>query len=115
MIEHLTKEEGLKLLDMMEAIAKKKMIVFTPNGFSAQECYFDNPWQAHKSGWSVKEMKNRGYRVIGIHGWMHLRGERSEIKFRPTKFWMMISELTQIFIRNYPELAFQILCIKTND
>ena len=32
-IEHLPKEEGLKLMEDMESIAKRKIIIFTPNGF----------------------------------------------------------------------------------
>src|SRR5690606_12372244 len=39
LIEHLTKDEGLKLLKDMETIARKKVILFTPNGFLPQEPY----------------------------------------------------------------------------
>lgn len=113
LIEHLTKEEGYKLIEMMEKIAKNKVIIFTPNGFLAQREYDNNPWQVHKSGWSVKEMKERGYKVIGINGWKPLRREYASLRFWPNYFWLIISDITQFFVRNKPIKAFQILCIKT--
>jgi len=56
-IEHFSKEEGYKLIEMMEKIARRKVIIYTPNGFLKQGEYDNNPWQVHKSGWNVKEMK----------------------------------------------------------
>jgi predicted TPR repeat methyltransferase len=112
LIEHLTKKEGLNLLEMMETIARKKVIVFTPNGFLPQGEYDNNPNQIHKSGWEVEEMKMQGYDIIGINGWKPLRGEYANIKFRPRWFWGIVSDITQFFIRNHPEYAFQILCVK---
>lgn len=56
LIEHLTKERGEGLIEIMEKIAKKKVIIFTPNGFLKQE-KDNNPFQEHKSGWDAKEMK----------------------------------------------------------
>ncbi len=110
-IEHLTKQDGLKLLSAMERIAKKRIIIFTPNGFLPQPPD-GNPWQKHKSGWTVEEMKAHGYTVIGINGWKPLRGENADIRFWPKRAWLRISNITQIYVRNKPEKAFQILCIK---
>lgn len=113
LIEHLTKEDGKKLIKKMEKIARKKVIIFTPNGFLPQGEYDNNPWQVHKSGWTVEEMQKKGYKVIGINGWKPLRGEYAEPKFYPKIIWRIISDLTQVFTRNNPKKAFQILCIKT--
>lgn len=112
LIEHLEKKDGLKLIKQMEKIAKKKVIIFTPNGFLKQGEYDKNPWQIHKSGWSTSEMQKKGYKVIGIRGWKKLRGEYALIKFKPGLFWKIISELTQIYIKRFPKNAFQILCVK---
>ncbi len=112
LIEHLEKQQGIDLIKMMEKIAKKKVIIFTPNGFLPQGEYRGNKWQVHKSGWSVKEMRERGYKVIGINGWKSLRGEKALLRFRPQFFWKIVSDITQLFVRNRPEKAFQILCIK---
>ncbi len=115
LIEHLEKDEGYRLIESMEKIAKKKIIIFTPNGFLPQGEYDNNPWQLHKSGWEVEEMKAKGYEVIGINGMKALRGEYAAPKYRPFFFWSIISDITQLFVRNKPEKAFQILCVKTKN
>lgn len=112
LIEHLKKDEGIKLLSMMERIAKKIVIVFMPNDFLPQGEYYNNPWQVHKSGWSAKEMKQRDYYVIGINGWKTLRGELGQIRYRPMRLWTFISIITQKYTRNHPKFAFHLLCIK---
>ncbi|QQS36046.1 MAG: methyltransferase domain-containing protein [Ignavibacteriales bacterium] len=113
LIEHLTKEDGSKLIEMMESIATKRVLIFTPNGFVPQREYDNNPWQVHKSGWTVEEMKARGYKVIGINGAKSLRGEFARSKIKPRALGFVVSRITQIFVRNKPEKAFQILCVKT--
>ena len=111
-IEHFTKKEGEKLIEMIESIAKKKVIIYTPNGFLKQGEYDNNPWQVHKSGWYVKEMQKRGYKVIGIHGHKSLRKEYANLRYKPKFFWQVFSDITQLFTRNNPKYAFQILCVK---
>lgn len=118
-LEHLTPEEGIRLLEKMEIIAEKRVIVFTPNGFIRQDPYENNDLQIHKSGWTVNDMKKRGYTIIGINGWKSLRSGGAlklggaQIRFRPLYLWKIISSTTQIlFARRFPKTAFQILCIK---
>jgi len=111
-IEHFTKKEGYLILDIMEKIASKKIIVFTPNGFVPQGVYDENPWQVHKSGWTVEEMRKRGYKVIGINGWKFLKGEFGAPRFKPKLLWFFVGEFTQLFVRNRPEQAFHLLSIK---
>jgi hypothetical protein len=112
LIEHLEKEEGFRLISMMEKIAKKRVIIFTPNGLLPQEEFGGNILQIHKSGWSVEEMREKGFRVIGILGWKPLRGSKGSLKFSPKTFWSIISTLTQQVVKNRPQWAFQILCVK---
>jgi hypothetical protein len=112
LIEHLNKKNGLKLVSMMEKIARRKIIIFTPNGFLKQGSIHNNPYQVHVSGWTPSEMKKLGFRVIGINGWKPLRTEMAAIRYRPWFFWRIISDISQLFVRNRPEKAFQILCIK---
>jgi hypothetical protein len=57
----------------MENVAKKKIIIFTPNGFLRQDEYDGDKLQIHKSGWTVDEFKKLGYEVKGINGWKPLR------------------------------------------
>lgn len=112
-LEHLTAEEGSRLLEKMETVAQKRVVIFTPNGFIHQDPYEGNHLQIHKSGWTVRDMKKRGYTVIGINGWRPLRSEGSQIRLYPAYVWEIISLITQIlFARRFPTTAFQILCIK---
>jgi len=61
-IEHLEKEEGVKLLKETEKIAKNQIVVFTPLGFLPQKDDTKDAWgmdgvgwQEHKSGWSPSD------------------------------------------------------------
>lgn len=69
-IEHLGYEAGLVLLDEIERVARERVIVITPN-----KAYFReglqtpvgfNPYEAHRSSWSVKDFKRCGYKVFGV-------------------------------------------------
>jgi 2-polyprenyl-3-methyl-5-hydroxy-6-metoxy-1,4-benzoquinol methylase len=72
-IEHVGREDGLRLLDELERVGRY-VIVTTPNGFLEQEELAGNPLQRHLSGWTVADFSKRGYRVQGIGG-MRIFGE----------------------------------------
>lgn len=111
-VEHFEKAAALGLIGKLEAIAKKRVIIFTTNGFVPQHSLDGNPWQVHRSGFSPAEMRQRGYRVIGINGHKDLRTQEANLKYRPRIFWLPVSLLSQFFVRSHPEAAFQILCVK---
>ena len=113
-IEHLPKEDGLKLMREMELVAKKKVVFFTPNGFLPQRQAADSDLQAHFSGWEAAEMQGHGSDVLGMLGPKSLRGEYHMIKRSPKVFWSLVSTLDQIVrTHRHPENAAAILCIKT--
>lgn len=111
-IEHLEKKDGLKLLKDMESIAKKKVIVLTPYGFTKQNPYEDNPHQVHKSGWAISDFQKLGYKVYGMRGLRFIRGECATIKYKPWFFWGTISMLSQFFVYFFPKLAYQLFAVK---
>lgn len=111
-IEHLPKEEGLELMRSAESLAKKRVIIFTPNGFLKQIPVDDNPHQLHLSGWQPQEMKRFGYRILGINGLRFLRTEYARIAWKPRFLWGKVSLLSQLIARPFPSLAFQLLCVK---
>ena len=111
-LEHLTMEEGLSLIKKMEKWARKKIIIFTPNGHVWQDDYDNNPLQEHKSGWSAKELEKLGFKVFGINGWKKLRGYKAAIKYKPTIIWGVISNLTQKVTYRHPKFAFQLFAVK---
>lgn len=112
LVEHLEKQDGLKLLDKMERIAAKKVVIYTPNGFLPQGNRESNPWQVHLSGWTPEEFRSRGYTVYGVNGIKSMRGEFAKPKWHPWFFWAFISDLTEPFVKHSPEKAFQLLAIK---
>ncbi|CAN2040206.1 Methyltransferase type 11 domain-containing protein [Candidatus Magnetomoraceae bacterium gMMP-15] len=67
-VEHIEKDEALKLLDMAEEIARIAVIVETPKGFVPQNIdiwgHGGDTYQTHRCGWEPEEFINRGYQVI---------------------------------------------------
>ncbi len=76
-LEHLPKQEGEILLKKIETWARKKVIVSCPNGYLPQNDMSHNPFQIHRSGWNVNEMKKQGYKAYGMAGLKFLRKENT--------------------------------------
>jgi predicted TPR repeat methyltransferase len=112
LLEHLERSEGLELLAEMERIARQRTVVFTPNGYVEQGARGANPFQVHRSGWSVSDLESLGYRVTGVNGLRLLRGEEASIRFRPKRAWSLAADLTQPLVRRVPQLAFHLLAVK---
>lgn len=126
-LEHLEKSDGERLLSEFERIARKKIVITCPNGFLAQGSHDANPYQIHRSGWTIGEMTSRGYKVRGMAGLAALRKANdhstsmlrtsdkdiySSIRFRPRPFWFGVSAATQLVTHYLPRLSFELICIK---
>jgi 2-polyprenyl-3-methyl-5-hydroxy-6-metoxy-1,4-benzoquinol methylase len=112
LLEHLTKQEGAKLINKMEKWAREKVIITTPNGYLWQNGYDSNPLQEHKSGWSIEELRDLGFKVRGIDGWKRLKGYIGSIRYKPAFLWGRVSDLSQRITYYYPKLAFRLFAIK---
>ena len=115
LIEHLTKEEARNLIKKMERIAKKIIIVFTPNGFFHQDEFDKNVLQEHKSGWETHEMRKLGFKVVGVHGWRPLRAKVVDRNDRLVRVIWLFLDISQLYVRDRPDKAFQILCSKDKE
>ncbi len=75
LIEHMSKMNGLSLVAEMERIARKVVIIETPNGFlpSNEAHARENEFQRHLSGWEPYEFAFLGYSVMGLFGHKLLR------------------------------------------
>ncbi len=122
-LEHLSKEEGKKLLAKAEKWANKKIIINTPNGFIGQLGIDNNPYQKHQSGWTYEEMKTNDFKCWGLAGLKILRKNKDKnssmgddltvsIRFNPKIFWFLIATFSQIFTYYFPKYAFEIFCTK---
>lgn len=118
-IEHLKKEDGFKLLENMEGIANKKVILVTPNGFVPQYSS-KNKLQQHLSGWNIADFEKKGYKVQGIYGTRFcniFRNEDASLRFKPKLFWGLVwatlAELSHyLFTKNHPKYSIGLLAVK---
>lgn len=74
-IEHLPKDKGPELLQVLEQVARKIVIVTTPRGFLDQDPskhpeapWADNPHQKHLCGYLQDEFMDLGYNVLLNNG-----------------------------------------------
>jgi SAM-dependent methyltransferase len=112
-VEHFEKEEGSALIEEATRVAGRKVIFMTPNGFQYQAPAPDNPYQEHLSGWTPQEFADLGFsRLIGINGIRPLRGEYSAPRIKPMKLGLLLSGLTNSYVRSRPDKAFQFIAVK---
>jgi SAM-dependent methyltransferase len=107
-IEHLPKAQGLKAISEMKRVARRLVLVVTPNGFLPQSAS-ENPFQEHISGWDYSELRELGFRVSGIRGLRVLRGPYARPSFRPMLFGTVIAIASVPLARLRPSAAFQLL------
>ncbi len=112
-IEHLSKRDAIPFISKLEHIAKKRVIIMTPNGFCHQDHYQDNPYQDHKSGWKAKDFRDRGYRVYGLRSFKWLRGAFATIQYKPWFFWGLIAFITEPILYFFPTKSFDLFAVKT--
>ena len=84
-IEHLEKEEGYKLIEDIERIAKKMVLIFTPTIWSQNTESTDNPvcwsygnkdYNLHKSLWTEKDFIKLGYGILPCQEGYVLAGKK---------------------------------------
>lgn len=112
LLEHLDETDGYYLLKKMDSIARKKIILTTPNGYIGHEKIDGNEHQAHLSGWTTRELEHWGYRVYGTFGWKPLRGEAGIPRIKPDFLGNMLAETTQYITYHVPELSFVLFAVK---
>ena len=120
-IEHLTKDQGYHLLYEMNRLSPTS-IIRCPNGFVWQPPFESNPYQAHISSWSPRELRGLGWRrqfgecglkvLVGIGRipkWkLSLNNVRKSLSF-PER---IILAASQLWLYRYPALCAEIVAIK---
>jgi SAM-dependent methyltransferase len=120
-LEHLDKNAGHAIIEKAKKWARGKIVVTTPNGFFEQKEMDSNPFQAHLSGWNLKDLENLGFQCRGLAGWKHLRknmenpGQKeialATIRCRPKFFWFGLAALSQTITYHFPGQAFGLFCV----
>ena len=113
LIEHLPKTDGFRLLDHIEKLSSKFILLETPNGFVPQGPEFGNEFQRHHSGWFIHEFEGRGYTVYGTTGTRHLRGYMAGPKYN-FPGCLLCDELLTLLLRinRNPKHAFNLVAVK---
>lgn len=107
-LEHLTKEEGKELVAKMSGVARKKIVITTPNGFIPQDGE-TNPYQLHKAGWEIQELEELGFtRFRGVGG-LESFGRKFESQF----LFTVVQSMPQKVAYMAPRKANGLLCTKS--
>lgn len=110
-IEHLTKENGYVLLDKMESLAEKLVIVITPFGYFPIPEH-DRPYMKHLSGWYPNDFIKRGYDITYTK---YFRWRASYNNWT-LMFGYLFTLLLQPLIRKHPQkYAQDIIAIKRKE
>lgn len=115
-IEHISRKEGEELLNIVDKLAKRKIIFGTPRGFMEQpEAFLGyNPHQVHESGWTEDDFKKRGFKVYGV-GFGPVWSEEGFGRTYSKGKIILANIISYIFsppVYYLPFLASGILCIK---
>jgi hypothetical protein len=113
-MEHLPKDKVLDidLFGKMESCAKKRVIIFAPNGFVENDEVDGDPYQAHVSAWEPEDYLKRGYTVRGGTGLRYILGKASLPKYQPARFWNLVAMASQPFIYYTPKIAWHSYAVK---
>ncbi|MBN1804565.1 MAG: class I SAM-dependent methyltransferase [Sedimentisphaerales bacterium] len=116
-LEHLSKADGLKMIGEMERVARRKIILTTPNGFLPTYAGpKDNPEEEHLCGWSREHLTELGFKVYGFNGLKQLwtiRKGRAVTKIRLPILSTVLIDLSQFFlICCCSSLAFHFFLVK---
>ena len=106
-IEHFDSKDFYNFLPKLERIAKK-IIIITPNGFIEQDEYDMNPYQIHKSGWTVDDFEKMGFVCFGMSGSKKIYS----MNIKPNLLKIFITGVSQLFVYNKPRKSFHIIAIK---
>jgi SAM-dependent methyltransferase len=112
-IEHLSKSDGLILIQQMENISNDKVVIMTPNGPSPKGYFEDyNSMQHHQSAWLDSDFIKLGFDVFGVNGARALRSEFAHATIRPRPIGEFASRITDRFVYKHPNSAFHLLCVR---
>lgn len=118
-LEHIEKKAAEILIQRMKLAAKKKVILYVPNGFIQQDDLYDegNTFQEHVSDWTPHDLQQLGFSVTGFAGWKYLRGRGGDIRIKSPRIlrsvFHIISRWTESFCKTHPNLAFHLFAVYT--
>ena len=115
-LEHLDKNKGRKVLKFAEKLATKRIVFALPISYMNQPPEFlkGNPYQAHRSGWTIEEFKDLGFTVSGT-GLKLLWSERGICRTLSKKYrwpFVILGYLFAPLCYFFPEVASGMIAVK---
>jgi SAM-dependent methyltransferase len=111
-LEHLEKEQGWKLLEEAERVAREKVLIVVPNGFLLRQAFGGNVYEEHKSAWRNVELKRRGYGIRGSGLPNRLPTCQRGVKNYLSILVDLLTIMAGPFVHLLPSFASQIICTK---
>lgn len=111
-LEHLEQQEGKELLNQMERLARKQVILSTDIGEHVQtKAINGNPYQVHQYVWSADELKGTGFKVYGMDP-RGMGGETGWGRRFPGFVITAIRVVTGPLLYFFPKYSAAALCVK---
>jgi hypothetical protein len=117
LIEHLNREDGCRLLDQLERVARLTVILSTPNYAcirpGAETLVGYNEWEHHLSHWSREDFSRRRFSVRGVSHKLyrsHIRGVYRLLRTFPT-----LDALCRAWAETHPRFGLNLLVAKNLD
>jgi hypothetical protein len=112
-VEHLEKNDSLRLINQMHTWANKLIIIETPNGFVQQKGTSENPYQEHLCGYTVNELRQLGFKVTGTTGLKFLRNNHSKGSYKIKNTMVYVSDrIIFKYLHYFPKLSFNLFAYK---
>jgi len=115
LIEHIPKGDGERLLDEIEAIARRQVVMTTPMGFMQRNEVCGNAYERHVSGWEGEEFERQGYTVRN-HGARFIFGNGGIVHLKPfsvpSRFAFLIEPLLDLLFHFFPIGDYYLICNK---
>jgi len=114
-LEHLEKPDGELLLEEMERLAKKQVIVTTDINEYVQGAIDGNELQIHRYIWGIEELQEKGFKTHGLSlkGYSGETGYGRHLPEFPR--WLIattLQTLIGIIVYHFPRYAGSAICIK---
>lgn len=63
-VEHFKKDDALSLIQQIERLSRKRVVILTPNGFLPQTRRENSEYQLHRCGFVPTELEDLGYEIL---------------------------------------------------
>lgn len=124
-LEHLNEKDWYEILKKIEKLAKKKIIISTPNWYFPMDAVDNNEYQRHLSWWDVEKLSALWFdsywvswakffykKQNSVHSLNQENAIFSNMRFRPQVVFYIVNSFFQIITYFFPRYAFGLFAVK---